>query len=409
MHASLTNHDNPSPFQSSNPKLAHLSSSFLVLSTTTLLKRVRQELCLMLCGAIIVSWMRSALWCLPFLSSSSRSPCLPGIGGSSGAVASGAALLGEMISTQKKTRGARDDGHGDGRPEEKRPEQGRKARARAKTGPAPANNNCTSPKDADKERRDGGVAAARDGNGSNIKGKRRRSPAVLAEGSRCSRVNGRGWRCCQQTLVGYSLCEHHLGKGRLRSVSSVRGHLGTSQPKWSFDGKTDVLSSTSPGEDENEEEEERKTMGMVKARSISSLLDDTNHSQPEVETTPSPSPPRGNESQSNGQCRRTKETQQQCVKSLRDKDSSQDSVFIQSDGRYLSRRRSVTHHRNRSEQQSRSSATATIAPFASYKPMAFPDASAAMRRCSVPKGRDTGCHTERTTVFPAQFLLVDHR
>ncbi|RRT37510.1 hypothetical protein B296_00052778, partial [Ensete ventricosum] len=73
------------------------------------------------------------------------------------------------------------------------------------------------------------------------------------------------------------------------------------------------------------------------------------------------------------------------VKSLRAKDSSQDSVFIQSDGRYLSRRRSVTHHRNRSEQQSRSSATATIAPFASYKPMAFPDASAAMRRCSVPK------------------------
>ncbi|GJT24286.1 WRC-like protein [Tanacetum coccineum] len=46
---------------------------------------------------------------------------------------------------------------------------------------------------------------------------------VIMEGSRCSRVNGRGWRCGQQTLVGYSLCEHHLGKGRLRSMSSVRG------------------------------------------------------------------------------------------------------------------------------------------------------------------------------------------
>ncbi|XP_064990126.1 uncharacterized protein LOC135627777 isoform X1 [Musa acuminata AAA Group] len=250
-----------------------------------------------------------------------RSPCLPRIGGSSGAVASGAALLGEMISTQKKTRGGRDDGHGDGRPEEKITEQGRKAkaRARAKTGPAPANNNCTSPNDGDKERRDGGVAVARAGNGSSIKGKRRRSPAVLVEGSRCSRVNGRGWRCCQQTLVGYSLCEHHLGKGRLRSVSSVRGQLGTSQPKWSVDGKNGVLSSTSPGEDE-EEEEERKTTGMVKARSISSLLDDTNHSlpsslpsppPPEVEPMPSPSPPHvneaGGESQSNGQCRRKKE------------------------------------------------------------------------------------------------------
>lgn len=44
--------------------------------------------------------------------------------------------------------------------------------------------------------------------------KRRRGPAVLLEGSRCSRVNGRGWRCSQPTLVGYSLCEHHLGKGR---------------------------------------------------------------------------------------------------------------------------------------------------------------------------------------------------
>ena len=46
---------------------------------------------------------------------------------------------------------------------------------------------------------------------------------VIMEGSRCSRVNGRGWRCGQQTLVGYSLCEHHLGKGRLRSMTSVRG------------------------------------------------------------------------------------------------------------------------------------------------------------------------------------------
>lgn len=46
--------------------------------------------------------------------------------------------------------------------------------------------------------------------------------SVIMEGSRCSRVNGRGWRCCQQTLVGYSLCEHHLGKGRLRSISNVK-------------------------------------------------------------------------------------------------------------------------------------------------------------------------------------------
>ncbi|KAL6861213.1 hypothetical protein ACP4OV_016913 [Aristida adscensionis] len=50
--------------------------------------------------------------------------------------------------------------------------------------------------------------------------KKRRGPAVLMEGSRCSRVNGRGWRCSQPTLVGYSLCEHHLGKGRMRSAAA---------------------------------------------------------------------------------------------------------------------------------------------------------------------------------------------
>uniref|UniRef100_A0A2C9V7N3 WRC domain-containing protein n=1 Tax=Manihot esculenta TaxID=3983 RepID=A0A2C9V7N3_MANES len=53
-----------------------------------------------------------------------------------------------------------------------------------------------------------------------INGKKRIRGGALMEGSRCSRVNGRGWRCCQQTLVGYSLCEHHLGKGRLRSMTS---------------------------------------------------------------------------------------------------------------------------------------------------------------------------------------------
>jgi hypothetical protein len=57
--------------------------------------------------------------------------------------------------------------------------------------------------------------------------KKRRGPAVLLEGSRCSRVNGRGWRCSQPTLVGYSLCEHHLGKGRARSsAGGARGGPG---------------------------------------------------------------------------------------------------------------------------------------------------------------------------------------
>ncbi|KAL6633451.1 hypothetical protein ACP70R_026122 [Stipagrostis hirtigluma subsp. patula] len=59
--------------------------------------------------------------------------------------------------------------------------------------------------------------------------RKRRGPAVLLEGSRCSRMNGRGWRCSQPTLVGYSLCEHHLGKGRMRSAAGGRGQLGRTE------------------------------------------------------------------------------------------------------------------------------------------------------------------------------------
>ncbi|KAJ0987315.1 hypothetical protein J5N97_005671 [Dioscorea zingiberensis] len=121
--------------------------------------------------------------------------------------------------------------------------------------------------------------------------KKRRSPAVLMEGSRCSRVNGRGWRCCQQTLVGYSLCEHHLGKGRLRSMSSVRGQLGTTKPvKASSQANAEVLmedivasssltekmkkslETSNAAEDDENLESKCKKIGMVKARSISSLL-----------------------------------------------------------------------------------------------------------------------------------------
>ncbi|KAL0291980.1 UNVERIFIED_CONTAM: hypothetical protein Sradi_7007100 [Sesamum radiatum] len=57
-----------------------------------------------------------------------------------------------------------------------------------------------------------GINSSPSGGGGPKKSKRGN---VIMEGSRCSRVNGRGWRCCQPTLVGYSLCEHHLGKGRL--------------------------------------------------------------------------------------------------------------------------------------------------------------------------------------------------
>lgn len=44
---------------------------------------------------------------------------------------------------------------------------------------------------------------------------------ALMQGSRCSRYNGRGWRCRQLTLAGYALCEHHLGKGRTKNMVSA--------------------------------------------------------------------------------------------------------------------------------------------------------------------------------------------
>lgn len=121
---------------------------------------------------------------------------------------------------------------------------------------------------------------------------------VVMEGSRCSRVNGRGWRCSQQTLVGYALCEHHLGKGRLRSMSSVHRNRSPAATTLEDNGtdsngegmlslsfklvKEDVL------EDEDEKphlsaltpenvKKKRKKIGTVKARSINSLLDQTHH------------------------------------------------------------------------------------------------------------------------------------
>ena len=51
--------------------------------------------------------------------------------------------------------------------------------------------------------------------------KKPRAPGVLLEGSRCSRKNGRGWRCSQPTMVGYALCQYHLGKGRMRSAAAA--------------------------------------------------------------------------------------------------------------------------------------------------------------------------------------------
>lgn len=107
------------------------------------------------------------------------------------------------------------------------------------------------------------------GGGGGNKGKKKaKKSGALEEGSRCSRVNGRGWRCCQQTLVGYSLCEHHLGKGRVRSMNKSGGGRGGQGGGRGGEKKSVVV----------EVKKKRVKLGMVKARSISSLLGQTSTS-----------------------------------------------------------------------------------------------------------------------------------
>ncbi|KAL4354914.1 hypothetical protein GQ457_06G010870 [Hibiscus cannabinus] len=116
--------------------------------------------------------------------------------------------------------------------------------------------------------------------------KKRGRGGALMEGSRCSRVNGRGWRCCQQTLVGYSLCEHHLGKGRLRSITSVRSrakeerqanNAADDHQAWILSNSSQPLGKQTKGESGDKGKplmiaKKRVKLGMVKARSMSSLL-----------------------------------------------------------------------------------------------------------------------------------------
>ncbi|KAA8518287.1 hypothetical protein F0562_015830 [Nyssa sinensis] len=115
--------------------------------------------------------------------------------------------------------------------------------------------------------------------------KRGRNGSKIREGSRCSRMNGRGWRCCQPTLVGYSLCEHHLGKGKLRSVNTV-GRRTTSAKINNKKVDTSLYVEDDDGDDDDDEKglmvaERSKRTRTLKARSMSSLLG----------LTPPPPPP----------------------------------------------------------------------------------------------------------------------
>ncbi|KAK1397684.1 Growth-regulating factor [Heracleum sosnowskyi] len=205
-----------------------------------------------------------------------------------------------------------------------------------------ANKKCTSTSGMQQSHSEQGKVGTDDSsstpNNNSVKKMNKRGGALM-EGSRCSRVNGRGWRCCQQTLVGYSLCEHHLGKGRLRSISNVKARtkaptvvattiapqvdttntttndiptndnlssknvlvsssvvqppVGDRKDTMLLDGSCYDDDDDEEDEDENEDEDDddyngeetnkavvvkkkRMKLGMVKARSLSSLLNQTN-------------------------------------------------------------------------------------------------------------------------------------
>ncbi|GAU31498.1 hypothetical protein TSUD_332730 [Trifolium subterraneum] len=166
-------------------------------------------------------------------------------------------------------------------------DSGKKMKTKMKTK---MNKNCSVEKDDEDEESETKV--------NTIKKRATKRGSALMEGSRCSRVNGRGWRCCQQTLVGYSLCEHHLGKGRLRSMTSVRSrsNIGFSTNvapnnvvdlDHSASNSNDLEKKIIIVDDELDNDDEKKPvvmiakkrmkLGMVKARSMSSLLGQTDN------------------------------------------------------------------------------------------------------------------------------------
>ncbi|KAK1287218.1 hypothetical protein QJS10_CPB19g01630 [Acorus calamus] len=47
-------------------------------------------------------------------------------------------------------------------------------------------------------------------------------PNPIGSESRCTRVNGRGWRCQRLAYDGFSLCSHHQLGGRIRNAERAR-------------------------------------------------------------------------------------------------------------------------------------------------------------------------------------------
>ncbi|KAH7855750.1 hypothetical protein Vadar_028426 [Vaccinium darrowii] len=98
---------------------------------------------------------------------------------------------------------------------------------------------------------------------------------------RCHRNSGSGWRCSRPTILGLSLCEHHLSQSRVKNRNYARIRNQRNGPKKNINNVKKVYTSLYLEAEEEEEEWDDvddkgfEKRGVMKARSINSLLSQT--------------------------------------------------------------------------------------------------------------------------------------
>ncbi|KAG5555513.1 hypothetical protein RHGRI_006231 [Rhododendron griersonianum] len=88
----------------------------------------------------------------------------------------------------------------------------------------------------------------------------------------CRRNSGNGWRCNRPTVLGHSLCEYHLSSARMRNRNYVRTR---NPPKNKINKFKKVFTGLYLEEEEDFNDKGFEKRGVMKARSISSLLSQT--------------------------------------------------------------------------------------------------------------------------------------
>ncbi|XP_058204847.1 uncharacterized protein LOC131318852 [Rhododendron vialii] len=98
---------------------------------------------------------------------------------------------------------------------------------------------------------------------------------VADSNSLCRRNNGNGWRCNRPTVLGHSLCEYHLSRARMRNRNDVRTRNPQNGPKNKISKFKKVFTGLYLEEEDDFNDKGFEKRGVMKARSISSLLSQT--------------------------------------------------------------------------------------------------------------------------------------